>query len=265
MGYDMHTVTTPEGEPRAVARAREAWEKAIAERDAFPKSAFGSPDIRDFDRVYGPGADPACVAACDRAHALYEKMYRVERSYFRLNVWGMGNVRDAMLALGMAYEPIDRSREWPKLPSGWDSPAGHAAEALDDDEIGDATRTPRQSDAEWAEIYRARYYPEETWTQADIDAAVLYKHESDELLRAHPVGGDSIPLHKFGSNDGWLVTPDECLRALSAWHARTEGERDDALCAAGIDFDKDPAWAELWQRWLDFLNLAAHHDGFEVH
>jgi hypothetical protein len=273
MGYDMHTVIKPEGEERAVSRAREAWEKAIAERDAFPREAFGKQDIHNFDIGYGVGADPECAAACDRANELYRTMRRVERSYFRLNIWGMGRFRSAMLALGMAYAPIDGDYTWPVIPGGHEGTAGHVAEALSEDSIyaNDdprdlirVDRTPEQSDAEWAEVYWARYYPEETWTQADIDAATLYDRECAELLKRHPAGGSAIPLHKLGSNDGWLVTPAECLEALGAWHARTEGERDDALQSAGIDRN-DPDWADLWKRWLEFLELAAHCDGFEVH
>lgn len=208
MGYDMNTVIKPEGEERAVARVQEALSKAYAEQDAFPKEAFGKRDMSDWEQVYGPGADPACVAACERASKLYDDLREVERSYFRLNIWGMGNVCTAMLNLGMAYESLSE-RTWPEIPGDWESAAG-------------------------------------------------------ELKREHPAGGSTIPVHKFGSNDGWIVTPAECLEALAAWHAHTEGERDDALSAAGIDRN-DPAWAKLWRQWLAFLELAAHCEGFEVH
>lgn len=275
MGYDMHTVIKPEGEQRAVARIRAEWDEAIKVRDAFPKNEQGSYTNAEYDSGEAwdgapRNASAAYRAAQHKAHDLYERMRETERSYFRLNIWGMGNVRRAMLAIGMAYEAADTGCDWPDID--WESPAGQVAEALDSgsfyanadmDDLSERYRGG-ESDREWAEAYFARYYGGQTFSDMDLEQATGYVKTKDAILRDHPEGGTTIPVHKFGSNDGWIVTPDECLNALAAWHQRTESERDDALSSAGIDLN-DPAWARLWRRWLDYLELAAHCDGFEVH
>jgi len=247
MGYDMHTVTKPEGEERAVARVTEEFRKACAVRDALPKSEAGHMIDAEWRRNadFAADATPAYKAAQSEVSRLFEVMRETERSYFRLNIWGMGQVREAMLLLGMAYESESRS-EWPDYPSGV---AGQVCEALSED-------------ADPAE-YLAKYYPEVgSFTEADLDTAKLYRLASEEIRREHPEGGSVIPVHKFGSNDGWIVTPAECLEALSVWYAHTPGERDDALTEAKIE---GADWMTLWERWLRFLELAAHCDGFEVY
>jgi hypothetical protein len=250
MGYDMHTATKPEGEERAVARVGAEWQKAVAARDALPESERGRHTREEFMSGYGQApanASPAYRAAQAEVLRLSDVRNRTERSYFRLNIWGMGRVRSAMLDLGMAYESASEA-EWPDYPDGI---AGHLTEALGDDEFEDPA------------AYLAKWYPEDgTPTDADLTTAKAYVARRDEILRDHPAGGTTIPLHKFGSNDGWLVTPAECLEALAAWGARTGGERDDALIAAGIE---SADWADIWKRWLEFIELAVYCDGFEVH
>ncbi|GHO60047.1 hypothetical protein KSB_85220 [Ktedonobacter robiniae] len=60
-----------------------------------------------------------------------------------------------------------------------------------------------------------------------------------------------IPAYKFGSNDGWLVTPDELSAALAAY---------DACIADGVE---PPAFT-WWGDWINYLRRAASHGGFRV-
>jgi hypothetical protein len=229
MGYDMHTVITPEGEARAVARAREAVAEAVAERDTL------APD------------DPHRIIAQEKVERLYESMHKVERSYFRLNIWGMSSYRRAMLELGMAYEGADVG-EWPAWPRQ-SRRTELVAEALLEDE----------DPSEYLAKYGGTAEEKEPARGDELAVARAYFDQTTMLKREHPAGGTTIPLHKLCSNDGWVVTPAECLEALSAWYSRTESERDDALHEAKIE-DR-----EYWSSWLNFLQLAAHCDGFEVH
>lgn len=226
----MSTVIKPEGEARAVERARDAFHVAVTERDALAKD------------------DPHNIIVQEKVDRLCETMRKVERSYFRLNIWGMGRYRDAMLNLGMAYDSDFAMDAWPDFPrqtrrielvaeaflEEWD-PSEYLAKYGDTDE----DRQPARDD-------------EVALVRACTDQAEMAR-------RDHPAGGSTIPLHKLCSNDGWVVTPDECLQSLAVWYAASDGERDDALTAAGVD-DR-----EYWSDWLDFLQLAAHCDGFEVH
>lgn len=61
-----------------------------------------------------------------------------------------------------------------------------------------------------------------------------------------------IPAYKFGSNDGWLVTPDELTAALAAY---------DACIADGVE----PPSFTWWGDWIDYLRRAARHGGFRVY
>ena len=223
MGYDMHTVIKPEGEERAVARINEQIEAAVKERNTFEHSSL------------------EYQAAQAEVGRLYEQRYAAERSYFRVNIFGMRYFRDAMLLSGMAYESnADEAGPWLAYP--------------DNDEVEKAYEA-----LQWPQ-YESE--PIERFSQEARDAAALYKRERDEKLSFHPVGGSTIPLHKFGSNDGWIVTPAEIQGALAAWRSLSSGERDDALIGAemiGADWDR------RWKQWLQFLELATHCNGLEVH
>lgn len=230
MGYDMRTQIKPEGEERAVEKASAAFWRAVKARDVHPRGS----------------------AAADVAQIEVERtsriMYDTERSYYRLNITGMSMWYRAIFTLGMVYDHAE-DHSWPDY-SDLSETAQAVIEALDeDDPIG----------------YLAKNYPEVSAVEGDTDwtQALAYHDRLIALLKHHPEGGSTIPAHKFGSNDGWWVTPAECLEALAAWHARSDGERDDALSAAGIDID-DTDYARMWKRWLEFLELAVHCDGFRV-
>lgn len=113
----------------------------------------------------------------------------------------------------------------------------------------------------------------------------------DRNLADHGTAGEGIPWWKFSSNDGWIVTPEECRQALAAFAAHTEGEvratllettdpgpdgvRNKARLTAemvitalgGLSATEDAEEGidpEYWAQWLEFLRAGAAHDGFEV-
>jgi hypothetical protein len=66
-----------------------------------------------------------------------------------------------------------------------------------------------------------------------------------------------IPLMKLGSNDGWLVHPEEITEALAI--------HDTLPPVTDADFGEDDRWdTERWDRWITFLRGAATHGGFKV-
>lgn len=158
-----------------------------------------------------------------------------DASYFRLNVWGMSLYAASMAQLGMAFHD-DPHPPWP--------------------EVDDYGLTNEQV---WA-VEFPEEYPDE---YASITPAVMEKAHAllaeNERVRAWHGRADmpGIPLHKFGSNDGWIVLPDECQAAVRAWraHVSANGEHVPALRAEGLGH---------WRQWIAFLEGAATHEGFEV-
>ena len=71
---------------------------------------------------------------------------------------------------------------------------------------------------------------------------------------AEPVG---IPRWKFGSNDGWLVTPAEIRSALALMESSGASEELAKVLAAGDD-------ADYWRAWIAYLQRAEKAEGFRV-
>ncbi|HEX6025960.1 MAG TPA: hypothetical protein VFZ00_28470 [Solirubrobacter sp.] len=201
MGFDMRWERQPDGEKADVAAARERFFAACTARDE------------------GKGTQAT-------VEELHDALSRTERSYFRLNIGGMGRYVEAMRALGM----------------------------IKDVEVGRFPQPPEGID--WDLYDRA--------TPEDVDDAgklgVAARHKA--AVEAHLVAGDDapgIPEHKLHStNDGWLVTPQECVTALALYDATTDEHRDQALEDAGVT-DHD-----YWTRWIGYLRGAIDHGGFRV-
>jgi hypothetical protein len=275
MGYDMHFVTKPPEEAEMVAKLSAEFHKAAEERDALPEGDAGHPttEMMLHDEI-APDATPEYRAAQTRVHNAYILMRAAEKSYFQLNIWGMSRFAKAMYALGMAYDSSGPRSAWPEIPGGWESPVGHTHEALQDDSLyvkgddGEQTlreRAPEESDLEWARCYVEHYYPGDPRLieQEHVDEAKAYEAKRREHLSVHPGDAEGIPLHKLGSNDGWIVTPVESLQALSAWHAAPHEHRQSVLREVGVTGDNQDE--SYWQSWLEFLETSTKFDGFEVH
>lgn len=76
------------------------------------------------------------------------------------------------------------------------------------------------------------------------------------LVKARSPEAPGIPLYKLGSNDGWLVVPDECAQAVAAWERYCDE-------GGGQVFD-DPDENAYWDAWIAFLRHCRDHGGFEV-
>jgi hypothetical protein len=246
VGYDMHWRKVDPSEEAAVAAARAVWDVTIAERNALNSEkgmfnhekakALGDWDSHD---VYD-GRTERYKRAYDKAHAAYMAMSDAENSYFRLNITGMGIWRGLMGELGMIFDAGELP-EWPKIEAygvTWDD-----VERVEDP--GFCADKPALD--------------EET-----AERAGRYIAERDELLAWHGPEVPGIPVHKFGSNDGWVVLPAECQAALAIYMAKLEEVGQDSM--GNLIENMAGPWARgRWAQWLAYLNGAVTHDGFEVH
>jgi hypothetical protein len=157
--------------------------------------------------------------------------------YHRLNIRAMPLVREMMQVAGAlddCGEPVTPFPDWP--PKGITEE--RAYELMDPD-----PEDPPQPPATKEE-------------QALIDR---YRAERDVVLAE--LGEDGhVGYWKFCSNDGWLVTPDECriiADVLTSALERREPLWDD------LDITEENA-RDLLLPWIGFNRLAADHGGYRV-
>jgi hypothetical protein len=141
-----------------------------------------------------------------------------EHSYFRLNVWGMSAAREAMWKLGM----LDDAFEYGEFPDAEDF--GVTSEMYDFDDDDPATPEPMRR----------------------------YREAQNKVLGAMATPVVGIPVFKLGSNDGWIVTPEELRVALAEYDAAT---LDD------LAHIPDGDW---WPKWIEYLRYAQERGGFRV-
>lgn len=143
--------------------------------------------------------------------------------YFRLNAWGMARYAGYMADRGMIFE----AGEHPPFPKAEDF--GLTWEQI--------------------EAYRYPEYAEGVaLTDDQRERAAKYQAENDAVLSWHGPEVPGIPAHKFGTNDGWIVTPAECQAAVKLGREHPPPE-------------KDP---DYWAKWLDYMDRASRAGGFEV-
>jgi hypothetical protein len=167
---------------------------------------------------------PEWEAAQQKVMDAFDHASTFDLNYFRLNIWGMGRCRGYMEERGMIYHTSSADAgEWPDYEE------------------------PEQAEGEDTDAWYARI--------DEYDEA--HSQRTAPLRSFHPEGGDTIPSHKFGSNDGWLVTEDECKAAATV----------NALAdpPTFMDEDGETKPVEWWPEWIAFLERAATHGGFRVH
>lgn len=262
MGYDMRYRKADPDEAAAVAEAQKIFRAACDARDELPKSERGKLNMErakregidwDSEDAYD-GMSPRWRAAADQVHAAYRALNDAERSYFRLNISGMGWARSVMEQFGMAFRDPAEHPPWPEIEDygiDWDD-----LEALESPE----------------------YCPDFAWTDEKLRATCKFREDRDAVLAWHGPEVPGIPVHKFGSNDGWIVLPAEAEAAIRIWKQAYDemGEeqarvtvalggmaRDKALDAEG-DSSVDAYWS-LWLRWIAYIADSVRHNGFEVH
>lgn len=133
---------------------------------------------------------------------------------FSRNNWGWGLVCDGLIEYGALGDDLRGNLpEWPKRP--------------DDDHFDD--------DGNGID-----------------DVGRAYCATRDAHLAWKPEGSPLPPWHKFDSNDGWIVTEDECKAMLAAIAGRGQ-----PASAEGLN-------STTWPEFIKFLTHCAAHGGFEV-
>lgn len=177
------------------------------------------------DALALPRDHPEYRDAQGKAAKAYEALREADTSYFRLNIWAMGRYLAFMDQLGMITDDY-------LLP-----PWPHEPEELS------------QADIEAAE--------EPTGSLGTLakPAAVAYVKQREAHLVWHPEPVFGIALHKFASNDGWLVTSEEIEAALESY--RTHGADEIKVIVGAEEHD-------YWIQWIAYLERARHRGGFRV-
>lgn len=165
---------------------------------------------------------PEYNAVIKEVERLFDEMYSLPSEYYRLNIFGMGRCRDIMLEREMIY--LSHCPDFPDLPH------------------------PQREDFDSEEKYEAAC---SEWDEK-------YEELCDPVRELHPEGGDGIPSHKLGSNDGWHVTEEECAAAVAA--ARASELPAPTVIENGLEVAV--SW---WPEWVDFLDRASKRGGFRVY
>lgn len=268
MGYDMYWVTKDPDEDKKVEAVREEWDLACNVRDAIPKEERGTPatmeQIRDGADMLAVPADASdrYKAAQEEVDRLYEEMRDARKSYFRLNIWGMGHYRHIMALLGM----LNWRSDYPDLVRpGWPE-----TDAPDVEELAYYLRETRMNgDPEEKAFEEFRKdHAEVEITDEMIEAAKAYDQAENEMKSWHPEGS-LILGDKFGSNDGWLVTPEEIILSLEVYGKHTPEQVRTALESVygkAEVAEHETAILSSWVEWIDFLTGAVQYgNGFRVY
>lgn len=247
MGYDMYLtdlehvdVSAQRAEFNAAVKARDAFFRQLtptqqAETRQWDQWESGFIDQAPTARLL---AQPYVVAYRDLQAAVtaaLDQQYAL-RGYFRLNIWGMRECREHMAMAGMLLEDAPR---WAKYtaPSKMTFPELTTTTDDPDDEVYD--------DCIQALIHHAAHHPAET------DPRVGY-WVGPKMIRDVTQNHYGIAEAKLCSNDGWLVTPEECRIALAS-HAAFVQQRPEHVF---------PDW---WSEWITFLERGAVNGGFRVY
>lgn len=209
MGYDVYVADGPDETERAAVKAAEARRADLAARLRVATSPDEVASLRD---------------DMDQA---YDDIQTARRSYFRLNIWGMGTAREYMGAFGMLT--TENMPQWPH-------PEAYGLEESPDD-------------PEWFEEGPDRVKAENALTVAGR----RFLNDQKAVMEADH-GGSGIPHYKFTTNDGWLVTSREIEAALMQYE-----NADSEHKAAAI---QEGPW---WPSWIAFLTYAQQRGGIRVH
>lgn len=150
-----------------------------------------------------------------------------DAGYFCLNIWRMGRYLDHMSHLGMLVTGYSRP-SWPEKPDS----------------------------VEWDDVSAVRYPDDHDGQQPVKPEAVTFAKTIETHLAWHPDELSGIAVHKFGSNDGWLVTPEEITGALESYRTHSGDKVKAMVSTEGLD---------RWLQWIGFLESAHRHGGFRVH
>lgn len=167
----------------------------------------------------------ACAGYDEAVYARWSDAQRKHGSYFRLNIFGMGEYRSLMRRRGMLIDAPEP--HWPQRG-----------------EFG-------VSEGEFA-----------AWCDGGTESESIKAWKQASAAVAEGATDGVMPSYKFGSNDSWLVTPDEITRSLQALEAWEREQRDlyGQTWTDQLRTDDDG----YWDKWIRFLYCARGYGGVVV-
>ncbi len=192
----------------------------------------------------------------------YKPQYPGQLGYYRLNTYGMSVTRgfmwewaeawysaDApefpdMSAFGLREEDSDQVVEWRE----WHAEKAELENSTDHD-VAD----------EWAELGEEPEPPSEEQKRNFL----LWEAAYNAALGIDTVKDGQVASYKWESNDGWLVTPAECLTIAAA--VRKHADEIAADYFTDIDGMSAADGRDWLNAWIGFHELAATHGGYRVH
>jgi hypothetical protein len=244
MGYDMYLESPDEQTQKELEAYQERKDQINKKLEEYRQKTAKSLNVEPNDPEVGD-----LLRSIANYKELQDEYFSLDDpTYFRLNIWGMGFMRAWMSKLGMLNE-VCAAPPWPE-PGDY---GVSESEAKGEEYVGeDATID------EWGE----RHSP--AWFE--------YMEASSRVKTQPPDVGSGIAWYKLGSNDGWLVTVEECSDALAAFKKAlpiTEGVEDpyaDLTPAEDKQSDEERFKNDLillndWAKWLE---KASRSEGFRV-
>lgn len=99
-------------------------------------------------------------------------------------------------------------------------------------------------------------------TDAELDAVRTYKIARDLIAAKPSIVDDQVGAYKFASNDGWLITPDECRILARRLRASVDMIAEQFFPDAGVSAEDGRRWLLGFARYNE---LAAEHGGYRVY
>jgi hypothetical protein len=99
-------------------------------------------------------------------------------------------------------------------------------------------------------------------TEAELAAARAFIAAHEAAMSASSIVGDRVGAFKFETNDGWLVTPEECRLLARKLRARCEALAREYFPAAGVQEAAARRWIVGFARYNE---IAAEHGGYRVY
>jgi len=290
VGYDMYCVKDDEDEKTLVAELQRQLNEAIEVREALPKEYRGEWADGELKALHESGGSvfdafpadvhPDYVKAQTEVLRLAAARDAADRSYFRVNIWGMRHFRDAMVGLdvargdysGPAWPEFDKTRTcWivevvEKTDLKKENPLLKKGERVLERKV---TKVLDPQDWYYAWDEEPQYRPDD-YVEPGPDVVVLFEThkaatEATLSWRPEPDTDFRIPLHKLGSNDGWHVTPEEAFFAGNTMKTIRDAEHERYYTVLGAAGFETPDGIAFFDRWVDYLLVASERGGFKVH
>lgn len=270
MGYDFVAVRKDPEEEKLAEEALVAFYAACNEREAIPedeRGLFTEEEIRVNVRTGNIETPPANASqrwkdAMAKVQMAYDAMHAARTSEFRLNIFGMAKVAQVMLDLNVCRADYQRHPDWPefdKTLTCWLVPLDtNTVRALE----------PNEWYSEWREEpqFRSKEYVE-----PGEDVVKLFEEHraaNEAVLRwrpEEPAEDYRIPVHKFGSNDGWLVTEEEAFYAGNMLKTIRDAEPERYYAVLGKAGLTEPERLRYFDEWINYLIAMSNRGGFRVY